>query len=83
LIALVAAAHYFTKISGSVLFWAAYILTRPLGATVGDTLTKPYAEGGFSLGRITSSLVILAAMIIFISVTSLRKRDQSQNPSRT
>jgi uncharacterized membrane-anchored protein len=83
LIALVAAAHYFTKISGSVLFWAAYILTRPLGATLGDTLTKPYAEGGLSLGRITSSLVILAAMIIFISVTSLRKRDQSQNPSRT
>src|SRR2546421_8283108 len=44
LIALVAAAHYFTKISASVLFWAAYILTRPLGATLGDTLTKPHEQ---------------------------------------
>jgi uncharacterized membrane-anchored protein len=78
LIALVAAAHYFTKIPGSVLFWAAYILTRPLGATLGDTLTKPLAEGGLNLGRITSSLVIAAAMIVLISVTSLRKRDQNQ-----
>ncbi|MGA8037787.1 MAG: hypothetical protein WA823_10525 [Candidatus Acidiferrales bacterium] len=76
LIAFVAALHYFTKISGSILFWAAYILTRPLGATLGDTLTKPRAEGGFELGRVTSSLVIAAAMIIVIAVTSLRKRDQ-------
>jgi uncharacterized membrane-anchored protein len=82
LIALVAAAHYFTKISGSVLFWAAYILTRPLGATLGDTLTKPRAEGGLDLGRITSSLVIAAAMILIICVTSLRKQDQDQSLSR-
>lgn len=78
LIALVAALHYFTKISGSLLFWGAYILTRPLGATLGDTLTKPHVEGGLNLGRITSSLVIAAAMIVLISVTSLRKRDQNQ-----
>jgi uncharacterized membrane-anchored protein len=76
LIAVVAALHYFTKISGSILFWSAYILTRPLGATLGDTLTKPHAEGGFAMGRITSSLVILAAMILVIGVTSLRNRDQ-------
>jgi uncharacterized membrane-anchored protein len=76
LIVIVAALHFFTKISGSVLFWAAYILTRPLGATLGDTLTKPRDEGGFNLSRIASSLVILAAMIIVIAVTSLRKRDQ-------
>jgi uncharacterized membrane-anchored protein len=83
LIALVAAAHYFTKISGAVLFWAAYILTRPLGATLGDTLTKPHTDGGLALGRITSSLVIAAAMIILISVTSLSKRDQNQISPRT
>ncbi len=81
LIALVAAAHYFTKISGSILFWSAYILTRPLGATLGDTLTKPRGEGGFELGRITSSLVIAGAMIILISITSLRKRDQTSAPA--
>lgn len=83
LIVLVAAAHFFTKISGSVLFWAAYILTRPLGATLGDTLTKPHADGGLALGRITSSLVIAAVMIIMIAVTSLRKRDQNQIAPRT
>ena len=69
LIALVAAAHYFTKISDSVLFWAAYILTRPLGATLGDTLTKPYDEGGLNLSRITSSLVIAAVMVVMIFFT--------------
>lgn len=78
LIVLVAAAHFFIKtIPGSVLFWAAYVLTRPLGATLGDTLTKPVAEGGLSLGRITSSLVIAVAMVILIALTSLRKRPQA------
>jgi len=74
LIVLVAAAHYFTKIPGSVLFWAAYVLTRPLGATLGDTLTKPLAQGGLNLSRITSSLVMVAAMVLLVAVTSLRKR---------
>jgi uncharacterized membrane-anchored protein len=72
LIALAAAAHYFTKISDGVLFWAAYVLTRPLGATVGDTLTKPHADGGLDLGRISSSLIIAALMIIAVLVTSRR-----------
>jgi uncharacterized membrane-anchored protein len=69
LIALVAAAHYYTKISDSVLFWAAYVLTRPLGATLGDTLTKPRAEGGLDLSRISSSLVIAAVMVSMIFLT--------------
>jgi uncharacterized membrane-anchored protein len=72
LIALVAAAHFFTKIPGSVLFWAAYVLTRPLGATLGDTLTKPHAEGGLDLSRMASSLVIAAIMIVLIILTSRR-----------
>ena len=76
LIGLVAAAYYFTRIPHNLLFWAAYVLTRPLGATLGDTLTKPHEEGGLELGRITSSLVIAAAMVILIAVTSLRRRGQ-------
>lgn len=76
LLALVAAAHFGTKISKSVLFWAAYVLTRPLGATLGDTLTKPHAQGGFDLSRIASSLVIAAIMIVAIVLTS-RKRATS------
>jgi uncharacterized membrane-anchored protein len=74
LIALVAVAHYTTRIPTSVLFWAAYVLTRPLGATLGDILTKPQAEGGLNLSRIASSLVIAVIMVILISMTSLRKR---------
>ncbi len=67
LIVIVAALHYFTSISDSILFWAAYILTRPLGATLGDTLTKP--DGGFGLSRIASSLVIAVVMIVMIYFT--------------
>src|SRR5947209_1548652 len=52
LIGLVAAAHYFMKISDRILFWAAYVLTRPLGATLGATLTNPAEAGALELGRI-------------------------------
>jgi uncharacterized membrane-anchored protein len=80
LIALVAAVHFFTSVPDSVLFWAAYVLTRPLGATLGDTLTKSHAEGGLGLGRITSSLVIAVAMVVGIALTSLRQRVQAVRP---
>jgi uncharacterized membrane-anchored protein len=67
LIAIVAALHYWTEIPDSTLFWSAYVLTRPLGATLGDTLTKPIADGGLNLGRITTSLVIAAAMVVLVA----------------
>ena len=76
LIALVAAVYFFTNLPESVLFWAAYVLTRPLGATLGDTLTKPHADGGLDLGRITSSLVIATGMVILIALTSRRNQAQ-------
>jgi uncharacterized membrane-anchored protein len=74
LLAVVAVLHYTRKVPTPILFWAAYVLTRPLGATLGDTLTKPYAQGGLNLNRITSSIVIAILMVVLISVTSLRKR---------
>ena len=74
LLAVVVALHFWTSISSAVLFWAAYVLTGPLGATLGDTLTKPHADGGLNFGRITSSLVIAAAMVILVATTSLRRR---------
>jgi uncharacterized membrane-anchored protein len=74
LILLVALLHYLTPVSKAALFWAAYVLTRPLGATLGDTLTKPAAQGGLNFGRITSSLVIAAGMVVLIATTSLRRR---------
>ena len=74
LLALLAAAHFWLKkIPASVLFWSAYVLTRPLGATLGDTLTKPYVDGGLQLSRITSSLTIGAIMVVGIILMSRRK----------
>jgi uncharacterized membrane-anchored protein len=66
-LALLAIAYFFTRISHTLLFWAAFILTRPLGATLGDLLTKPHAEGGLDLNRIVSSLAIAAVIVILIS----------------
>ena len=81
LIGVVAAARYFTAIPGALLFWAAYVLTRPLGATLGDTLTKSHAEGGFQLSRIASSLVITAVMVAIVAATSLGKRRPEPEPA--
>ncbi len=66
---LVAAAYFFTNTSRTLLFWTAFILTRPLGATLGDLLTKPRENGGLNLSRISSSLVIAAFMVICILIT--------------
>jgi uncharacterized membrane-anchored protein len=58
-----AAAYYWTNISRVALFWAAFILTRPLGATVGDLLDKPIKHGGLNLSRPLASAIITAFII--------------------
>jgi uncharacterized membrane-anchored protein len=70
LLVLIAAAYFRTRISHTLLFWLAFILTRPLGATVGDILTKPHADGGLDLSRITSSAVIAVFIVGCIALTS-------------
>jgi len=75
-LALVAAAYFYTKISQTVLFWAAFILTRPLGAALGDLLTKPMAKGGFNISRISSSLIIATFIAGCILFTSRRNKRQ-------
>ena len=72
LLALIASAYYKTKLSHTVLFWAAFILTRPLGAVVGDFLDKPIHAGGLDLGRFTASAVLLSA--IAVSITAFEHR---------
>jgi uncharacterized membrane-anchored protein len=62
-LAVIAAAYFRTNISRATLFWAAFILTRPLGATVGDFLDKPRDHGGLALSRPLAS-AILAALIL-------------------
>jgi uncharacterized membrane-anchored protein len=69
-LALIAAAYFWSNISHTALFWMAFILTRPLGATVGDLLTKPHDHGGLNLSRITSSLIIAAFIVVCILLTS-------------
>jgi uncharacterized membrane-anchored protein len=70
LIAIVAAGYFVTAISHTLLFWTAFILTRPLGATLGDLLTKPHMNGGLALGRPASSAVIAVFMIACIMLMS-------------
>jgi uncharacterized membrane-anchored protein len=62
-LALIAAAYYWTKISHAMLFWAAFILTRPLGAVLGDFLDKPLDHGGLALSRYAASAVLLLLMV--------------------
>jgi len=78
LLAMVAAGHRFIPVvPASAYFWAAYVLSRPFGATLGDLLTKPRDEGGLALGRIVASLVILAAMLLGILLVSRHDRKRA------
>jgi len=74
LLALVVAMYYWTRTSRTSLFWAAFILTRPLGATLGDFLDKPLSAGGLALSRFSAS----AALLVFIvaSVAFVQRRAQ-------
>src|SRR5262249_52471662 len=65
-LAVCAVLYYFTKTSRTTLFWIAFILTRPLGATVGDFLDKPISHGGLSLSRPVASAVLAAVIIVLI-----------------
>jgi uncharacterized membrane-anchored protein len=69
---LIAGAYYFTKLSPTLLFWAAFILTRPLGATLGDYLDKPVSEGGLEISRITASAILAVLMLVLIFVIPQR-----------
>jgi uncharacterized membrane-anchored protein len=65
-LAVVAVCYFATKLSHALLFWTAFVLTRPLGATVGDWLDKPLANGGMAMSRYAASAVLLVMMIMFI-----------------
>jgi uncharacterized membrane-anchored protein len=65
-LAVLAALYYWTSISRVLLFWAAFILTRPLGATVGDLLDKPVNHGGLAFSRPLASAVLTVAIVVLI-----------------
>ena len=77
-IGLVVLARYFTKISSVVLFWVAFVLTRPFGATLGDFLTKPHEKGGLDFGTVGSSLVLAGILVAMIAGAAYAKNRQAR-----
>ena len=80
-LAAVAALYYLTQVSRVLLFWAAFILTRPLGATVGDFFDKPFDQGGLNVSRPIASAVI--AVVILACILILPQRAGSHPKTRT
>jgi len=82
-LAIVAALYYWTDISRVLLFWAAFILTRPLGATLGDLLDKPLNNGGLAFSRFYASAILAAAIIACVALLPQRAGTHPGNPSAT
>ena len=80
-IAIVAGAYFWTSNSRTALFWAAFVLTRPLGATLGDFLDKPLSSGGLALNRLYASLILIAFMAVCTWVFPQRAGRHSGGPA--
>lgn len=74
-IAVVAIAHFRFKLNAILAFWIAYILTRPLGASIGDYLSQPVEESGLGLGTILTSVIFLTAILVLVVYLTVTKRD--------
>jgi uncharacterized membrane-anchored protein len=83
LLAVIAALYFFTKVSRTLLFWLAFVLTRPLGATLGDMLTKTHAKGGLDLGTLPSSIVLAVAMVglVFFAAQNAGRQPAAESPA--
>jgi uncharacterized membrane-anchored protein len=79
LLAVLAAAYYWSNISRTLLFWAAFILTRPLGAVVGDFLDKPLQSGGLALSRFSASAALISFMVICIIMLPQRAASRASH----
>jgi uncharacterized membrane-anchored protein len=83
MIGLVALAHVYARLNVIVTFWIAYILTRPLGASIGDFLSQDKTDGGLQLGTMVTSLIFLIAIFAVVIFLTTTKRDQiviAENP---
>jgi uncharacterized membrane-anchored protein len=81
LLALIAAAYFWTRISHVLLFWSAFILTRPLGATLGDLFDKPVAQGGFNFSRPLASAVLAGALLLCVLLFPQRAGEHPAAPA--
>lgn len=79
LLLLLVLAYYFTKLSHILLFWLAFVLTRPFGATFGDLLTKTTEKGGLNLGTMGSSLVLASILTIMMLFTYIQLKKYPKN----
>ncbi|MBV1707285.1 MAG: hypothetical protein KGQ37_08780 [Hyphomicrobiales bacterium] len=79
-LAVIVALHFWSRISTVSLFWAAFVLTRPLGATVGDLLDKPVALGGLNFSRFAASAVLIVAMVVLVRLVPQKA---GQHPARS
>lgn len=80
LLGVVILAKYFTHISTVLLFWIAFVLTRPFGATFGDLLTKSKEHGGLNFGTTGSSFILFSALVILVVYTTLNKNKRQEKP---
>ncbi|MEP7027033.1 MAG: hypothetical protein ABI960_00420 [Candidatus Eisenbacteria bacterium] len=78
LIAVVTVAHLRFRLNGILAFWIAYVLTRPLGASIGDYLSQAHADGGLNLGTVVTSAVFLGTILILVIYLAITKRDVSR-----
>ena len=76
-IAVIAAAYYWLALDAVLAFWLAYILTRPLGASIGDGLSQPTSAGGLGLGTTGTSFLFLACIFALVTFLSITRRDQT------
>jgi uncharacterized membrane-anchored protein len=76
LIGLITLAYLFTNVNRIALFWFAFVLTRPFGATFGDLLTKPTTSGGLNLGTVGSSAVLFSLLLLFMTFTVLKDKQE-------
>jgi uncharacterized membrane-anchored protein len=82
-IGIIAIAYYAFKLNEIVAFWAAYILTRPLGASLGDYFSQNRADGGLQWGTITTSIVFLVSILAVVASLTISRRDQPSAQAAT
>ena len=78
LLLLIIVLYYFTKISHVILFWLAFVLTRPFGATFGDLLTKSTEKGGLNFGTMGSSLILFLILTILVTVAVVKTKQEEK-----
>lgn len=83
LLVLVILAHYLTKIPAVILFWIAFVLTRPFGATMGDVLTKPRDAGGLDFGTLGASMVLATVLIVCVALATFKQARETPAQAET